>query len=87
MAEVGRLRLNAGRAEDLLTGPEVKADLERRIQAIEQACKAESSWGGYFSAVTMSGDRWGARVWSISSNLPDSHNRHQRLIRNLDAGA
>lgn len=87
MAEVGRLRLNAGRAEDLLSGPEVKADLERRAEAIERACKAESSWGGYFSAVTLSGDRYVARVWSISSNLPDSHNRHQRLVRNLDAGS
>jgi hypothetical protein len=87
MAEVGRLRLNAGRAEDLLSGPEVKANLENRIKAMERACKAESSWGGYFSAVTLSGDRYVARLWSISSNLPGAHNRHQRMIRNLNAGA
>lgn len=71
----------------ILAGREVRADLERRIKAIQDACEGESSWGGYFTAVTADSERATAKIWSLSSNLGENHNRHQRMIRNLDAGA
>jgi hypothetical protein len=82
-----KVKLISSGARKILASAEVKADLLRRIEAIEQACTAESSWGGYYSAVTTDGERSSAKVWSISSNLSESHDRHQRMIRNLDVGA
>lgn len=82
-----RLAFKRAAFKALLTSDEVRDDLERRGEAVKQVCTAESSWGGYFTATSVAGDRYTSRVWSISSNLRDQHNRHQRMVRNLDAGS
>jgi hypothetical protein len=82
-----RVKINPGPTRTLLTSSELKADFQRRGEAIKQACDGESSWGGYYTATTTEGDRVSTKVWSVSSNLGENHNRHQRMIRNLDAGA
>lgn len=55
--------------------------LAERARAIEAACNADSSWGGYHSAVDASG--MSARVWSADRRNDEA--RDQRLLRNLDA--
>lgn len=82
-----KVRVLSPGSKSILASPKVKADLERRIKAIQDACESESSWGGYFTAVTVDSERATAKIWSLSSNLGENHNRHQRMIRNLDAGA
>lgn len=58
------------------------AMLAERATAIEDACNAQSSWGGYHSAVDSSGMT--ARVWSADRRNDEA--RDQRLLRFLDAG-
>ena len=81
-----RLRMNERAIADLLTGSEITAELERRAQAIADAANNESSWGGYYSAVTNDGNRSRARVWNIKSGASDDESRNGRLLRNLDSG-
>lgn len=78
--------MNQRAIADLLTGPEITAELERRAQAIADAANSESSWGGYYSAVTNDGNRARARVWNIKSGASDDESRNGRMLRNLDSG-
>lgn len=57
-------------------------DLERRAQAIADACNNNSSWGGYIAAAGADGKT--AQVWSADGR--DDEARDQRLIRFLDHG-
>lgn len=82
-----RVDLNTSGAASILQDAALIADLRRRGEAIRDACASESSWDGYRTATAVEGDRVVTRVWSISSNLPRAHERHQRMIRNLDAGS
>lgn len=80
MARRVRIDWNQQGFRDLMRDP---ALVEGRGERIADACNADSSWGGYYSAVSVSDIRARARVWSIGGN---GEARKQRLIRNLDAG-
>lgn len=56
-------------------------DLERRAQAIADACNADSTWGGYHADVGRDGKS--AQVWSADARNDEA--RDQRLLRFLDA--
>jgi hypothetical protein len=57
-----------------------------RTKAVEEACTAESSWGGYASAVSDEGDRVRGRIWSYArQDGTGKTERARRMIRNLDA--
>lgn len=81
-----RLRFNLADFERIRTEEKVLADLRARAERIKDACNAQSSWGGYYSAATVAGGRARARVWSIGPKAREDNARNQRLIRNLDAG-
>lgn len=82
-----RVEIDSAAAEQVLKSAGLRASFQRRGEAVADACNAQSSWGGYFTATTTDGDRVSTKVWSLSSKLPDEHDRHQRMVRNLDAGA
>lgn len=79
-----RIRFKPQAFPELMAGPEAEAMLEQRARAIADACNSDSSWGGYFYAVTKDGVRARARIWSADDRNDEA--RDQRLIRNLDAG-
>jgi hypothetical protein len=83
MARV-RLVYNMKAFEALMKSPEVESFIEAKTKAVEDACNAQSSWGGYHSDVSVNDDRIRGRVWS-SDNRNDEA-RDNRLIHNLDAG-
>lgn len=84
MARGVRIKFNAQAFPELMAGPEAEAMLEQRARAIADACNSDSSWGGYFYAVTRGKVRARARIWSADDRNDEP--RDQRLIRNLDAG-
>lgn len=81
-----KLKFNVNDFARIRTEEKVLADLRARAERIKDACNAQSSWGGYYSAATVRGDRVRARVWSIGPKAREDNARNQRLIRNLDAG-
>lgn len=79
-----KIKLNPAGVQALLSSDEMKADLARRAKAIEVACNADSSWGGYASSASNEGKRARAKVWSYGAH--DDESREQRLVKNLDKG-
>jgi hypothetical protein len=70
----------------LITGPGAERLIADRTKAVEDACNAESSWGGYASATSDDGTRVRGRVWSYArQDGKGKTERAQRMIRNLDA--
>jgi hypothetical protein len=78
-----RIVLNRRNIDKLPTTPAVVADTARRTRSVEEACNAQSSWGGYASEVDVYADGPVGRVWSIDEAADEA--RAQRLLRNLDA--
>ena len=81
-----KLRFNVDDFARIRTEEKVLADLRERAKKIADACNMQSTWGGYYSAAVVRGDRARARVWSIGPKAAEDNARNQRLIRNLDAG-
>lgn len=81
-----RLKFNRGAIRALMNTPEVAAELEARAAAVAAAANAESSWGGYHSALSTGGVRPHAHVWNVKRGAADDEARNNRMIRNLDAG-
>jgi hypothetical protein len=79
-----RVVTNKRNIDKLDTLPTTIADVTGRVQAIENACNSQSSWGGYRSEVEVYDDGPHGRVWSIDEASDEA--RAQRLVRNLDAG-
>ncbi|MFT4081186.1 MAG: hypothetical protein QM638_01240 [Nocardioides sp.] len=79
------LKFDEAAIKKLLSSEEVQDDLNRRGQAIADACNADSSWGGYESGPVDGAEVASVNVWSIGEN--DDEARRQRLIRFMDAGA
>jgi hypothetical protein len=79
-----RVVTNKRNIDKLDTLPTTIADVTGRVQAIENACNAQSTWGGYASEVEVFDDGPHGRVWTIDEFTNEA--RAQRLIRNLDAG-
>lgn len=82
----GKLKFNNRAIAKLMEDPQVVADLEKRAAAVRDACNSQSTWGGYYSAVSTEGNRPRARVWSVGPKADEDNARNQRLIRNLQAG-
>lgn len=82
MAKV-RLVLRRDSIESLPTSREVRADRERRAQAIVDACNAQSSWGGY----VVRNDADSSSIFTIEREADVDNARNNRILRNLDAGA
>lgn len=59
-----RLVINPGAIEKLTQDERVRADLERRAQAVVNTANAQSSWGGYYSEVESTPNGPVARIWS-----------------------
>lgn len=78
-----RVVVDKSAVEQLTNGDEAKSDVERRAEAIADACNGESEWGGYYSAA-IDGNEAGANVWSSDNRNDDA--RDQRMIRNMSAG-
>lgn len=83
MAARVKVKINAAAKKALLKSDSVQADLDRRGQAIADACNADSSWGGYKSGPAP-GKTAKTNVWSIGDH--DDEARKQRLPRNMDSG-
>jgi hypothetical protein len=81
-----RVVMKRGAIDRLLSDPRVREDLNRRAQAIADACNAESSWGGYRWAPEELNKRPSANVWSYSAHARADNARSNRLLRALDAG-
>lgn len=81
-----RVQMNRRAVAQLLVSDEVADSLLARAQKIADDANAESSWGGYYAAVTKEGKRARARVWNIKLGTSDEDTRNNRLIRSLDAG-
>lgn len=72
------------KAFDQILGGAKALDLVKdKGEAVAEACNADSSWGGYFTAASNDGTRARARVWSADNRNDES--RDQRMLRNLDA--
>ena len=74
------VRNSAGIAK-LLSGPEVKADMQRRVQAI-----ARKAGDGMHSAVDQGRDRWYGTVWTGTAQARCAEAEGRALTRVLDAG-
>lgn len=83
MASRVRVKINRAAKTALLKSDSIQADLDRRGQAIADACNADSSWGGYKSGPAP-GKTAKTNVWSIGDH--DRESRQQRLPKNLDQG-
>lgn len=70
---------------EIMAGPGAKAMIERKAEAITDACNRESSWGGYLHDDASSAIRARQHIWSADARNDEA--RDQRLVRNLDAGA
>lgn len=81
-----KLKFHTNGFKELLTDPAVVADLERRAEAITEACNAASSWGGYYQATNAAGNRGRSRIWSKGRSDRPGSDRALRIVRNLDAG-
>jgi len=81
-----RIRFRNGAIRALMNDAAVVADLEARAKRVAAEANAESSWGGYYSAVSTEGNRPRGRVWNIKQGASDDEARNNRMIRALDAG-
>ncbi len=79
-AKVRVVRNSKGIAQ-FLSGPEVKADLQRRVRAI-----AQRAGDGMHSAVDQGRDRWYGTVWTGTGAARKAEAEGRALTRALDAG-
>lgn len=82
-----RVEVDREAIRQLLRSSEARDMLARKAKAVEDACNADSEWGGYHSAAGVGPDRARARVWSVGPAANEDNARNQRLVRNLSAGA
>ena len=81
-----KIKFNRGAIRSLMNEAAVAADLESRAKRVAEAANSESSWGGYFSALSTGGIRPHAKVWNVKKGASDDEARNNRMIRALDAG-
>lgn len=82
-----KVKIKADGIRELMSGQGAQDEIARRTKAVEDACNAESSWGGYASAMDSDDTRARGRVWSYArQDSKGQTERAKRMIRNLDAG-
>lgn len=86
MAKGNRITFRKQAAREILNSPAVVQDIKQRTEAVQSACNAESSWGGYESEVDRDHPRPVGRVWSIGRSDRPGGDRALRMVKNLDAG-
>lgn len=91
MAEVVRVRMSESGARAVLTSTRVQTDVGRRAIAIATAACRMTSPDEMRSAPFMadgdaSGSRARARAFAATPHGVNANNRHNTLLRSLDAG-
>lgn len=80
-----RIEFNDGAISDLLKGPEVTADIQRRVNAVKQAASGMYGATDYRGDVIQT-DRAHGAVWAGDRYAERSCAKHNTLLKALDAG-
>ena len=91
MAKSVRVRINSAGARAVLTSNGVAGKLGDMASAISASANAKASPDNmrndaYMSEVDSSGSRSRARVWTASPHGIRNNNKHNTLLKSLDAG-
>lgn len=91
MARGVRVRINSAGARSVLTSDGVAGKLGDMASAIAESANAKASPDNmrndaYMSEVDSSGSRSRARVWTASPHGIRNNNKHNTLLKSLDAG-
>ena len=91
MASGIKVRLNSAGARAVLTSDGVAGKLGDMASAISASANAKASPDNmrndaYMSEVDSSGSRSRARVWTASPHGIRNNNKHNTLLKSLDAG-
>ena len=91
MASGIKVRLNSAGARAVLTSDGVAGKLGDMASAIAESANAKASPDNmrndaYMSEVDSSGSRSRARVWTASPHGIRNNNKHNTLLKSLDAG-
>lgn len=91
MARGVRVRINSAGARAVLTSDGVAGKLGDMASAIAESANAKASPDNmrndaYMSEVDSSGSRSRARVWTASPHGIRNNNKHNTLLKSLDAG-
>ena len=91
MASGIRVRINSAGARAVLTSDGVAGKLGNMASAIAASANAKASPDNmrndaYMSEVDSSGSRSRARVWTASPHGIRNNNKHNTLLKSLDAG-
>lgn len=91
MARGVRVRINSAGARSVLTSDGVAGKLGDMASAIAESANAKASPDNmrndaYMSEVDSSGSRSRARVWTSSPHGIRNNNKHNTLLKSLDAG-
>ena len=82
-----KIKFQRGAIRKMLTSPEARADIQRRAEAVAQACNSQSSWGGYEASQQPGRNRARSIVWTIEGEAVADNARNNRIVRNLGAGS
>ena len=80
-----KLEFNDNAITALLKGPEVTADIQRRVNAVQQAASSMYGASDYRGDVIQT-DRAHGAVWAGDRYAERSCAKHNTLIKALDAG-
>ena len=91
MARGIKVRINSAGARAVLTSAGVAGKLGDMASAISASANAKASPdnlrnSAYMSEVDSSGNRARARVWTASPHGIRNNNKHNTLLKSLDAG-
>ena len=91
MAKSVRVRINSAGARAVLTSAGVAGRLGDMASAIAASANAKTSPDdmrndAYMSEVDSSGNRAHARVWTATPHGIRNNNKHNTLLKSLDAG-
>lgn len=91
MARGVRVRINSAGARSVLTSDGVAGKLGDMASAIAASANAKASPDdmrndAYMSEVDSSGNRAHARVWTATPHGIRNNNKHNTLLKSLDAG-
>ena len=86
-----RVKINSAGAEALLTSAGVLSDMSARASAVAAAANARTSpdqmdTPAYMSEADASGTRARARVFTATPHGINNNNKHNTLLKSLDAG-
>lgn len=91
MARGVRVRINSAGARSVLTSDGVAGKLGDMASAVAESANSKASPDNmrndaYMSEVDSSGNRAHARVWTATPHGIRNNNKHNTLLKSLDAG-